>query len=252
MERHSWTTWTTLAVFGLAALLATAGCEREPSDTGLVKDMETLLPAEPEVPETAVEAPEHTEIVHADELVSLVRITLEPGERVPEHDAPYRVLYAVSGGDLEIGRGGEVETVPLGDGEVVTLEPGTYSVANVGDEPVELIAAARTDAALPVYAAAEEPEEDGGAGRVLLANDRVRVRVVDVGPDETVPLEPVPIRVVYTPATAVTLEYTTAAGDTVPVSTAVSQGHARPGDDQSVAVQGASSPVRLIMFEWLA
>jgi quercetin dioxygenase-like cupin family protein len=238
----------TMPAVVLATLMLVACGGREAPDGGLVEDLETIMPAEPEVPATAAEAPEHTEIVYAGTLVTITRIALEPVEAVPEHQAPYRVLYVVSGADLEVDHEGTLQVIPLEAGEVHALEAGKYSFRNVGDEPLELVAVARTDVDIPENMEFE-PKTVPAAGWLLLETDRVRVRELDLEPDAMVELPAVPIRVVYARG-AVVLEYVDASGEVERVETVAGATHVRPGGDRSVTVRGSEAG-RIIVFEWL-
>ena len=245
MQLHTATRCATVA----AALILTfnLGCGREqPAEEGLVEDLSNLMPAEPAVPDSAAAAPEHTEIVHADQYVAVTRVALAPGEAVPPHPGGDRLLYAITAGTLSIEDGAENLTFELEPGLVVALQPGDYGFSNTGGTEVEGLIVARTNVPLPEVAdmARSEPAP---AGRILYSSDLARVRELDLEPSVGFELAPVPIRVVYAPGTVV-LEYMSDEGEPSLVETAGMGVHVRSTGDHSV-VNRAADPATVVLFE---
>lgn len=237
----------TVLIAGLAVALA-AGCgQEEPAEQGLVEDLSELMPAEPDVPESAEAAPEHTRIIYADEYVAVTAVSLAPGEEVPPHPGDERVLYARTAGLLEVGPADARLELELEPGLVVVLEPGSYAFDNVGETAIEGIVIARTELALPEMV--EQPRtEPAPAGRLLFESDRLRVRELDLEPAVGYELGPVPLRVVYAPETVV-LEYADAEGNTVDVETERFGVHVRRDVDRTVVNTGAE-PSQVVVFEF--
>ena len=235
---------------GVAALILTfnLGCGREqPAEEGLVKDLSNLMPAEPAVPDSAEAAPEHTEIVHADQYVTVTRVALAPGEAVPPHPGGDRLFYSGTAGRLRIDNGAEDLGFELEPGLVIALQAGDYGFSNAGETEVEGLIVARTDVPLPEVAdmARSEPAP---AGRVLYSSDLARVRELDLEPNVGFELEPVPIRVVYAPGTVV-LEYMSDEGEPSLVETAGMGVHVRSAGERSV-VNRAADPATVVVFEF--
>lgn len=232
----------------VCALALGVGCGRqEPAEEGLVEDLSNLMPAEPAVPDSAAAAPDHTEIVHADQHVAVTRVALAPGEAVPPHPGGDRLFYSSTAGTLRVDNGAENLTFELEPGLVVALQPGDYGFSNVGGTEVEGLIVARTNVPLPEVAEAPRPEP-APAGRVLFESELARVRKLDLEPNIGFELAPVPIRVVYAPGMVV-LEYMDAAGEQYQVESAGVGVHVRPGGDRSV-VNRAADPATVVVFEF--
>ncbi len=231
------------------ALAVLPGCGQRPPKKGLVKDLETLMPGQPQVPPAAAEAPEDASILYADDLVSITRFSLEPGKEIPEHPADRRVLYFLGSGTVEITHGGASHTVSATAGQVEYLEPGDYSVANSGEDALQFLIVDRTDVDLPADMAALT---GGGVppGDVVFSNADVRVWTLTIKPTDEAELPQVPIRIVYSES-ALVLAYTGAGGQTEEVDMAAGQAVGRAGNDVSVQDIGQGGG-QIVVFEWLA
>lgn len=241
-----------LAITAVLALIV-FGCSQEPPEEGLAADLGTLMEGEPDAPDLAQVAPEHSTILYADELVTVSRLELEPGETVPEHQANHRLLVATGGaGQLEVSRA-DTSTIEAFDrGEVRYVAPGEMSFDNTGEAPLELLTVTRTGVILPTFMeqrVAEVSDEMADTGEVLLSNDHATVRRLELEPGASAELPAVPIRVVY-PAGASALEYQTAAGDAEEITTDRADAYLRPGDDHTVVNRGDETAT-VMVFEWL-
>jgi quercetin dioxygenase-like cupin family protein len=236
-----------VTITAACALAANFGCgQRDPAEEGLVKDLSNLMPAEPGVPDSAAAAPEHTEIIHADEYVAVTRLALAPAESVPPHEGGDRLYYAVTSGTLSVGDAGESLVFELEPGQVVPLEPGSHGFSNVGETPMEGLIVARTEVPLPEFA---EPSrvEPAPAGRTLFESASARVRELNLEPDVGFELGPAPLRVVYAPGVVV-LEYMDSDGEPYTLETAGVGVHVRPGSDRLV-INRAAEPTTVVVFE---
>jgi hypothetical protein len=242
---------STTRIIALAAMvvLLAAACGQEPPEEGLIEDLGTLMPAQPEPPEAAMAAPDLVEIVHADEFVTVSKLTLQPGDLIPEHRAYHRLLYASNGGgELQITHGETVVTEVFADREVRYVEPGIGTLENVGAQPFELLAVTRTDVDLPEFMEMEEPQP-AELGRVVFETDRATVREITLEPGASADLPRVPIRIVFAIGTA-DLEYITADGEIERVRSDSFAAYSRSGADRSITNRGGEA-VQLMIFEWL-
>jgi len=237
-----------LAILVMAIAVA-LGCGSDKPEGGLVEDLGSLMPGEPEVPSVAETAPDNVEVLFADDLVHVSRITLRSGESIPELESGPRLYYQPLGlAELSIGNDGEIFMAELKSGEVRYVEPGAVTITNVAELPIELIEVARTAVMLPEFleSRASEPAPNQ---QTIFENDQVRVQELTLDGGDTADLSSVPIRVVYSPSDSV-LEYRSADGETVPVSSGPSAAYSRPGDDLSVTNPGDETAT-VVIFEWL-
>lgn len=232
----------------IAALVLLPACAKKPPDKGLVKDLETLMPDQPQVPPAAAEAPQSATVLYADDLVGVTKLSLSPGEAIPEQPADRRVLYFLSSGTLGVAQGGQTRTMPVQEGDVQFFPAGQYVVRNAGQESLSFLIVDRTDVDLPDYMAALT---GGGVppGDVVFSNADVRVWRLSIQPDEEADLPQVPIRIVYSQG-ALVLLYTAASGQTEEVHTAAGEAFGRAGDDTSVTDIGPEAGA-IVVFEWL-
>jgi hypothetical protein len=237
-----------LHLSAIMLLVIAAACGGEPEETGLVEDLGTLMPGEPETPDAAEAAPDTTEVLFADDLVHVSKWTLPPGVSLPNAGSNHRLYFHSSGGgELEIGSRDESVRVPHEVGEVSYVAPDTVAITNVGVEPATVVEVTRTDVLLPEFleVPAIEPTD---IGHVIFANDVARTVELNLSPGQSADLGQVPIRVIYTPFSS-RVEYRTADGDQIVIPSEVAEAYARPGDDHSITNVG-EIPVTIIAFEW--
>jgi hypothetical protein len=231
----------------LILVIAACGADSRPDD-GLVEDLGTLMPGEPEVPEAAEAAPDNVTVLFADDLVHVSRIMLRPGESVPEIETGHRLYFQPLGtAELAIDNEDVQTMTTLVGGDVYQVEPGMVSITNIGSLPIELIEVARTDVNLPEFLETEATNEVGG-DNVLLNDERVRVVELTLETGETAALSPAPVRLVYS-VTESTVEYRSSDGTTVEIPSGASPAYTRPGDDLSVRNPG-DDPVTIVVFDW--
>jgi hypothetical protein len=230
-------------------IVVAAACGGQPEDeTGLVEDLGTLMPGEPETPSSAEVAPDNVRVLFADDLVHVSEITLQPGESVPNLETHHRLYFHSAGaGELDIGTSDDAAPMELDIGDVRSVGPGEITITNTGQQPVILIEVARTESMLPEYLDTEV-DTSAGAQKVLLVNDNARVLELTLKPGQRTELARVPIRVIYSPL-ASQLEYETADGDLVAVPSELATAYARSGSDLSISNAGDVS-VTVIAFEW--
>ncbi len=230
-------------------VVTAAACGADsPPDEGLVEDLGTLMPGEPEVPDAAEAAPDNVTVLFADDLVHASRIMLRPGESVPEIETGHRLYFQPFGtAELAVDTSDETTMTTLTGGDVYQVEPGRVSITNVGTLPIEIIEVARTEVGLPEFLETEAANEIGGDS-VLLNNDQVRVLELILEAGETAELSPAPVRLVFS-MTDSTVEYRSADGATVEIPSGASAAYARPGDDLSVRNPG-DDPVTIVLFDW--
>ena len=231
----------------VAALAVLPGCGQKPPKKGLVKDLETLMPAQPQVPAAAAEAPENATILYADDLVSITRFSLAPGAAIPKHPADRKVMYFLDSGSVEIIHGGASQAVPVKAGEVRYVEPGDFGVGNSRQNALDFLMVDRTDVDLPAYMAALT---GGGVppGDVVFSNAEARVWTLTIEPDQEAELPQVPIRIVYSQG-ALVLAYSGPNGEPEEVHMAAGEAVGRAGNDVSVQDIGPEGG-EIVVFEW--
>lgn len=234
----------------VTAIACVLTCACGAPEEGLVEDLGTLMPGEPESPEVAKAMPGIVKVFFADDLLHVSRITLRPGVSIPEIESGHRLYYLPIGtAELAIEQDGEMSLTNLSRGEIRYTAPGPVKITNTGALPVELIEVARTDVMLPEFL--ETPNQEAGFGHeILFENDMVIVRELNLEVDATADLSAVPVRAFYLDQETI-LEFASADGDVVPIPTTTpAAAYSRDGDDLSVTNRG-DEPVRVVLFEWL-
>ncbi len=84
-------------------------------------------------------SPDHYKLLHEDDAVRLVEMTLPSGVSDVEHSHPNEVVYFIQGGKVRIHVGGEAMEADLPDGLVMAHEPWTHRVENIGDTDIHAI-----------------------------------------------------------------------------------------------------------------
>jgi hypothetical protein len=239
-----------LSLAGLGLLIVSvAACGSDsPPDEGLVEDLGSLMPGEPEVPDAAETVPDNVTVLFADDLLHVSRIMLRPGESVPEIESGHRLYFKPLGtAELAVDNNDVQTMTTLVGGDVYQVEPGMVSITNVGTLPIQLIEVARTEVALPEFLESER-RTTAERGKLLLDSDQVRVVELALEAGETAELSPAPVRLVYSMNDSV-LEYHPTDGDSVEIPSPASAVYIRPGDDVSVGNQG-QEPATIVLFDW--
>jgi len=217
-------------------------------DKALVKDLGSLMEGEPEVPAAAKAAPEKVDVLFANNLLQVSKIRLEPGESLPDVEANHRVYY-LSGGltGLEIDTNGETDAGIEKNGTVAYVDSGTTTLINTGNQSLEAIEVARSDALMPEFLDNEAPKLVPRPA-TLFDNDVVQVDELTLDPGATEILPQVPTRLVYTPGESL-LRFERKDGESIQVPSNPITAYARPGDDISVTNDGKNT-VTFVIFDW--
>lgn len=240
-------TLRTLVFISIVAIAMSCGGDK-PEESGLTADLGSLMEGEPEMPAAAEVAPENVDVLFSDDLLQVSRISLEPGESLPELETNHRVYYRPDGLDeLEISVAGDAAAVVEDNGTVAYVDAGTTTLTNVGEQPMEVIEVARTDVMLPEFLATDTAEP-APTSNELLDNDAVRVDELTLDGGASAELPEVPTRLIYSPVDSV-LIFESADGETIQVPAGLSEAYTRPGDDVSVTNAG-EDPVTVVIFDW--
>ncbi len=85
--------------------------------------------------------PVHCKLLNDTLGVSLLQVTLKPGEKLPMHIHPTWMFYVLSGGTLRhIEEDGKYVDIPVQSGMHIQGKPTTvHGDENVGDKPIEFL-----------------------------------------------------------------------------------------------------------------
>ena len=164
---------TFVCVFLIAISLA--GCTREAPETQVEK-----TPASTDELDAVVVAPDVYSILHEDERVRVLNMTLPPGVTDGLHSHPNEAVYFIKGSTIRIHlpEGDPIE-MPVPDGAPLSHEAWTHTVENIGDALLHAIVVEIKDGALE--SAGSVPEGMGAheaapeVYSVMLEDERVRM-----------------------------------------------------------------------------
>ena len=103
---------------------------------------EAELPSAPAVEEEAdlgEEAPAKEEELLSSEAFEVHEVTLEPGQRLPDHTGYARVVYALGDYEVAFMHEGEETTRSFSEGDVHFHEAGPHAIRNTGDRAAEFL-----------------------------------------------------------------------------------------------------------------
>lgn len=239
-----------MAVALVAALVITACGQAPPEEeAGFTDELEEALPAEPDMPDTLQIAPPGSRVVYADPMIEMAHLTMLTGDTIPEHPLPSAVLYALTDAEVRMTQDGNEVLLKMAPNEARALEPATYSFANASDMAVDLLLISRGEAPLPQLQATLqgfgplEPEH----GTVRLKNDWIRVVEMRLPPGESLPLDPVALRLWFTRLGAtLSIQAPGEQADVLDLDPGTAE--ARTGPDVGLT-NTAESPTTVVLFE---
>ena len=103
---------------------------------------EVELPAAPAVEaetDLGEEAPAKEEELLSNEMFGMHGVTLEPGQRLPDHTGYARIVYALSDYEVAFMQSGEEATRSFSEGDVHFHEAGPHAIRNAGDRAAEFL-----------------------------------------------------------------------------------------------------------------
>ena len=133
-------------VFAFTACLA---CGSPPPEDSLTEKLAEVMDEAPEPPALDVLAPNSVATLEKNRFMDVVRIVLPPGERIPEHDAGARAIFALSDCRLWVAEEGAGAIQSYAEYDATTWEPGRYSLENPGEDEAELVVVSRSGSPLP-------------------------------------------------------------------------------------------------------
>jgi quercetin dioxygenase-like cupin family protein len=197
---------------------------------------------------TTASLPEGATVVFEGDYASATLFELRPGQVLPRHDGPNRVVYALGDYTLEWTRGDEAPASrPWKAGDVHWHAAGPHAAKNVGDGPARYLVVSRTTKPLPAgEAPADAAAADAGPGRVLFENDTVRLVEIALAPGEETPRHRGGHRLVYALGDYA-LRFTE--GDAPPKDVSWKAGEAHwHGPAEHVAKNVGEGPARYLVF----
>ncbi|TVQ96022.1 MAG: hypothetical protein EA398_16505 [Deltaproteobacteria bacterium] len=143
--------------------------------------------------------PDAATVLMENEWVRVVRFALEPGDALPVHDGPARLVFSETDARIRWTEGdAEPVEVEWNAGDFHTHGPGAHAVENAGEEAISWVVFARLGADL---VAADEAEDVGHAdpehATVRFEDDLVRVVGVELAAGEETTMHPGGPRVIF-------------------------------------------------------
>lgn len=189
-----------------AVLFWTCGTGTSESEQSESEEVDTTATAE----EAAPKAP--TQLIFENEYTKIVKVSLEPGETQPLHEAPERLVYSLSDYTIDWSE----EGVNMGvkewkKGDVHYHGAGEHSARNVGETIAEWVVFQYKAGDLPPCGDNTTSEDiaslPGDFARVLFENDLFKVNLATVEPGQSVPIHAGVNRVIFA-LSDFTMEYT--------------------------------------------
>lgn len=146
-------------------------------------------------------AGERADSLFQNEYVSVMHVTLEPGEALIPHYGGARVVFSLSDYTIRFLQAGELTMKHWEEDHVHYHEAGVHSVGNVGSTTARFVVFERHDAELPqvqvVSASADLAERAPAMQEELLSNELFDVHRVQLEPGQQLPQHAGYPRVVY-------------------------------------------------------
>lgn len=181
-------THTFLTVVAVSLILA---CGNPPPEDTFAEKLADVMEEAPEPPTLDIIAPESVATLDRNEYLSVMLVDLSPGERIADHEAGTRAIYAITASTLMLdleSAGGELD-YEAGGADVWL--PGRYGIENTGEAAAHFVVATRTGNALPptpVEGADPEGSPSQSAGEpteVLYSDENFEIERVLLTPDST-------------------------------------------------------------------
>jgi len=85
-------------------------------------------------------APKQHEAIFENDRIRMLKVTVEPGDKVAMHTNPENINYILKAGTLRlINPDGSYQDVELTEGQVIPAPVGTHAVENIGTTQVQTI-----------------------------------------------------------------------------------------------------------------
>lgn len=85
-------------------------------------------------------APQQHEIIFENDKIRILKVTVEPGDKVGMHRNPENINYILKSGTLRFTKpDGSMEDVGLSEGQVIPAPESSHAVENIGDTEVQTI-----------------------------------------------------------------------------------------------------------------
>jgi quercetin dioxygenase-like cupin family protein len=157
--------------------------------------------------------------IFENEYAAVMRVILQPGEELPRHEGPPRLIYSLSDYTIQW-KGGDAEPIEKTwkAGDVHFHESGELSVKNIGNQPAEWMAFVRLGEQLP-QADEAALEHDAASlhseyANVLIDNALFRMMEVRLPAGQKLPMHAGVNRMVYSLSDYALLCESTAEGTT--------------------------------------
>lgn len=171
-----------------AAVVTACGSPPPPDDDTLAEKLANVMEEAPEPPTLDVIAPDAVATLDRNQLASVLLVKLAPGERIPEHDAGQRALYALTDSSLLLNAGGVDEVQNYSAGEVDVWPRGRYGIENSGDETARFVVVNRTAAPLELPTedvAAADDRAEAEPSTVLHSGEAFEIDRIELAPGTT-------------------------------------------------------------------
>ena len=146
-------------------------------------------------------AGERADSLFQNEYVTVMRVTLEPGEALIPHEGGARTVLSLSDYTIRFLQAAELTEKLCEQGHVHYHEAGVHSVGNVGSTTARFVVFERRDAELPqaqmVSASTDLAEQAPAMQEELLSNETFDVHEVQLEPGQQIPEHTGYARVVY-------------------------------------------------------
>jgi quercetin dioxygenase-like cupin family protein len=135
-------------------------------------------------------APLNAKVEYEDSRIRVVRLRIAPGESLPMHDRPARIVIALTSSEVrQTGADGNTRTVQVPAGKVAWSGPGRRAVRNMASPLENVIVEMKTAGAAAKASPPRQPSTvlDEPHHYWLFEDEYVRVYDVRIQPGETTP-----------------------------------------------------------------
>lgn len=136
-----------------------------------------------------------------NEYTEVVKITLNPGEELAEHDGGVRLVYSLSDYSIEwVEKGNNLGTKTRKRGDIHVHETGKHSAKNNGTSKAEWIVFARKNDTLPKCEELNDKDANnlkGNFKQQIFDNDQFRVTEIKLAVNDSIPRHEGINRIIY-------------------------------------------------------
>lgn len=189
-------------------------------------------------------------IIIDNEYAEVVKVTLNPGEELAEHDGEVRLVYSLSDYSIEWVENGEnLGTKTWKKGSIHLHEKGKHSAKNNGTTKAEWIVFARKNNALPIcegFIDKDVNSIDGDFKQQIFDNNLFRVTEIKLAPNDSIPLHEGINRMIYS-LSNYTIHYESSKEGNFDKSFKIGDAHWHSCDQHSIKNTGNSEAHFLIV-----